>query len=469
MLWYKFLFGDDEALKTLVAYNFHDVAGMTYILDDVFFRDIYGKEFLPERTVKRFYDEGVGYSFRTGKKTMESIRKEANAKNFDMSLLRDSPTRRIVGIDLAGVVSKSSHTGICLLEGDRATVTTVGDDEEIIRFIEQVKAEVVSIDAPLSMPKGRTSVYNDDPMHEEAGIERYCEKVLHGRGVNSYPALIDSMQELTKRGIGLSQKLRKRGYPVIECFPGAAQDILQLPRKKTDVQLLKTGLTRLGIHGDYEGRKVCHDELDAITAAIVGMFFIDGYYEPIGIPEENDMIVPCVTRRRPDFDIVVGFAGRIGAGKTTAARHLEDLGYAYCRYSQVIADILQEKGIEATREAMQDEGEKIFESGQYGLNQKVEARLAGNRRVAIDGMRHLEDDTYWKEKCFLEFRLVYIDANESECAKRKQLGLEEYRAMSGHQDEQETADLRSYADVVIENNGSFEGFYEKLDALLENI
>ena len=215
----------------------------------------------------------------------------------DISKLEKSSKCCIVGIDLAGVINKTSHTGISVLQGNYAKTTCVTYDEEIISFIKQYNPDIVSIDAPLSLPKGRTSVYDDDPMLEEYGITRYCERELKRRGLNICPALINSMQELTKRGMNLSMKIRKMGYPVIECFPGVAQDILQIPRKRTNLDLLKSGLVRIGIHGDFETRNVTHDELDAVTAALVARFYIDGYYEAIGIEEENFIIVPSVSNR----------------------------------------------------------------------------------------------------------------------------------------------------------------------------
>ena len=467
-LWYQFVFGDDEALQLLIEYNFYDVSGMSFILDTVFYQRIYGREFPRICKPKRFYNSRRKNHVRYDREVIESIRKYVNTQNFDMNLLKDSMTKRIVGIDLAGVVNNSSKTGICLLVGNQASTKIVKYDEEIIRYIIEAKADIVSIDAPLSLPQGRTSVYNDDPMRKEAGIMRYCERVLHSRGVNSYPALIDSMQELTKRGIALSQQLRKMGYPVIECFPGAAQDILQLPRKRTDEGLLKAGLIRLGIHGDFENRKVVHDELDAITAAIVGQFFIDGYYEPIGISEENDMIVPSRTKAKDNFNIAIGITGHIAAGKTTVAKYISQKGFAYCRYSQVIADALRCGNIEINRANLQAAGSQLFDSsGQYNLNRQVEERLNGNQCIVIDGMRHYEDYTYWKEKSFSKFYLLYIDADENICATR--YGEDGYQIDAQHHVEQEISELRTYADTVIDNMGSFDDLYAKIEAFIKNI
>lgn len=464
-LWYKFIFGDDEALQLLIEYNFYDVLGMTYILDSVFFQKIYGKIFPKIGYVKNFYNSKRKCHIHYSKRSLEQVRKLINAKSFNLRLLKESFNKRIVGIDLAGVVKNSSKTGACLLIGDQASTQVLKSDEEIMAYIIEARADIVSIDAPLSLPKGRTTVYNDDPMREKAGIMRYSERVLHSRGVNSYPALIDSMQELTKRGIALSHQLRKLGYPVIECFPGAAQDILQLPRKRTDKDLLKTGLIRLGIHGDFEQKKVVHDELDAITAAIVGKFFIDGYYEPIGIPEENDMIVPSRTRREMPFNIIIGITGHIAAGKTTIAKYISEKGFTYCRYSQIIATLLENQDIEVNRGNLQLMGSQLFDSSeQYHLNQEVEKFLVGNSCAVIDGMRHYEDYTYWKEKNFSNFYLLYVDTSETTCAMRYDGGS--YQKDDHHYAEKEIDRLRVYADLVVNNDGTIDELYNKIDDFL---
>ena len=76
------------------------------------------------------------------------------------------------------------------------------------------------------------------------------------------------MKSLTMRGMRLAEELRKQGLPVIESYPGAAQDILGIPRKGSSLEELKWGLNRAGIHGTYLKNRVTHDEVDAITSAL---------------------------------------------------------------------------------------------------------------------------------------------------------------------------------------------------------
>ena len=453
-LWYKFIFGEDDALKTLINYNYLDVIGMTFILDKIFFGRVYGNILPKLNRPEKFYHGIKKIKVKYCKKDYVRIRMLINNRMFDISRLNKSNDIKILGIDLAGVIKKTSKTGICILKGDNAKTEVLTTDEEIIDFVKNTQPELISIDAPLSLPHGRTTVYDDDPMRMKVGIMRYCEKELHRRNVNSYPALISSMQKLTKRGIKLSSIFRKMGYPVIECFPGAAQDILQLPRKRTDQTLLKTGLMRLGIKGEFETKKVYHDELDAITAAIVGKFFIDEYYEAIGIPEENDMIVPDTSKRESNTEIIIGLTGHIAAGKTTAARYLEKAGFSYCRYSEIIAKLLQEDNIEITRDTLQEKGNEIFNSNsQYKLNELLYKEINRNRFIVIDGMRHYEDYTFWKEKNFLNFHLVYINTDES--IRIKRYAGYSYIEKDQNSVEKDIDDLKLCADFIIDNNSDY--------------
>jgi len=97
------------------------------------------------------------------------------------------------------------------------------------------------------------------------------------------------MQGLTRRGILLAKLLKGNGIDVIESYPGAAQDILNIPRKGLDQSLLRKGLEDFGFQIKSNPT---HDELDAVTSALVGYYYLAKEYEPIGAEEEGYMIVP---------------------------------------------------------------------------------------------------------------------------------------------------------------------------------
>jgi len=199
-----------------------------------------------------------------------------------------------IGIDLSG--SEKRQTGFCILREDEAYLDAVKTDEEIIAKTLGEKPTVISIDSPLSLPKGRCCV-DDSCVCRKYGITRECERILKKRGINVYPCLISSMQKLTLRGMRLAKVFEGQGFEVIESYPGAAQDILGIPRKRVDLKELETDLRNMGIEITSERETITHDELDALTSALVGYFYLAGDYEAIGNIDERYLIIPKFTSK----------------------------------------------------------------------------------------------------------------------------------------------------------------------------
>lgn len=173
---------------------------------------------------------------------------------------------RVVGIDLTG--SEERRSGLACLDDEGLVVTVrLKSDLEIELFTLDMAPDLVSIDSPLSLPENPEKIYRD------------CELELKRRGIGVYWCLLPSMKKLTMRGIGLAEKMRRNGLGVIESYPGAAQDIMGIPRKSKGIKVLAAGLAEYGIVGNLD---VSHDELDAITAAIVGLMYLRGEYEALG-------------------------------------------------------------------------------------------------------------------------------------------------------------------------------------------
>ena len=96
------------------------------------------------------------------------------------------------------------------------------------------------------------------------------------------------MRMLTERGLELQAKIRGMGYRVIECYPGAAQDVWGIPRQHRDRKELLAGLKKLGVRG-LTGAATS-DELDAATAALVGQWVLSGRGEMLG--GEDGICIP---------------------------------------------------------------------------------------------------------------------------------------------------------------------------------
>lgn len=340
ILWHKYRRGDMAAMTRLIEYNHADIEGMKYILDHCI-EKYYEKDEIPESIRKK-------PKFSKQKSKIQwAKRKVRNAESKKIYIPKYSGSNKplitykqlnnfqhlddfcAIGIDL--VSSEDRETGFCVLKGNHAFTKRVKTDEEIIKLSIESNADIISIDSPLSIPKGRTSFFDDDPLRDECGITRECERILKRRGISSYPCLIPSMQKLTRRGMILAQKFRAVGIPVIESYPGAAQDILSIPRKQAGLEYLVEGLKEFGLKGDFTDEDISHDELDAVTSAIVGHFFWVGMYEGLGNPEEEYLIIPDLSA---DYKtrlsrVAIGLSGEIASGKTVVADFLKDHGFVY--------------------------------------------------------------------------------------------------------------------------------------------
>lgn len=209
----------------------------------------------------------------------------------DLTARMRDPDARIVGIDLTG--SESRPSGWALLERETVITGMLAATEEILARTLACRPRIVSIDSPLALPAGRDCT-DDSCECRSFGITRHCERTLKRRGVNVYPCLIQSMQALTRRGIEIARALRAEGVEVIESYPGAAQDIMRIPRKRASLNQLQNGLERFGLCGLRPAGALTHDELDAATSALVGSFYLAELHEAIGEESEGYLIVPAL-------------------------------------------------------------------------------------------------------------------------------------------------------------------------------
>jgi predicted nuclease with RNAse H fold/dephospho-CoA kinase len=469
LLWHKYRRGDLDCLKLLVSYNFADIEGMKFVLDTAVERLLELDQF--PKQIGRQHRFFGGYSQLAVEALFDRLdlyKRQYKGTSGPLISIRDLkvPESRIVGIDLTG--SEIRPSGWCLLENGIATTQRIGSDQALIAATMTAKPTLVSIDSPLSLPRGRADVEDSDPGRVEYGIMRECERILKKRGVNVYPSLIRSMQALTARGIRLANHLRSVGVPVIESYPGAAQDIMNIPRKRADLALLKQGLVEFGIYGDFETEEVSHDELDAITSAAVGLFFISGKFEALGNETEDYLIIPDVRPKRNAWGKrrVIGLSGPISSGKTTAGKYIESLQFSYGRYSQVLKALLKEKGLQVSRDSLQQIGEEIYEGrGQRWLGSELLKCMPESGNLVIDGLRHPEDYSFLVERFGPDFLHAYIEAPEETRMERYVANgktKDEFIKASAHIVESNIPKLSELAHIVIHNDGTLDEFFSKL-------
>ncbi|MDD3498666.1 MAG: hypothetical protein PHH24_04180, partial [Candidatus Moranbacteria bacterium] len=98
-----------------------------------------------------------------------------------------------------------------------------------------------------------------------------------------------------------------------------------------------------------------------------------------------------------------------------------------------------------------------------------------NDLIVIDGVRRVPDIEFLKT--LPGFRLVYIDADiekryeriikRGENSDDNSKTFEEFKKDHQREAELQIKDLKNRADVIVDNNGSFEDLYKQLDEIIK--
>lgn len=168
----------------------------------------------------------------------------------------------------------------------------------------------------------------------------------------------------------------------------------------------------------------------------------------------------------PTEPLFVGFAGRIGAGKTAAAEYLSSRhGFQYTRYSQVLRDWRASDA--TTLHGLREIGWEVMSgSHQAELNARLIAGLDRSRSAAIDGLRHPVDFRSLADAFGPAFHLIYLEAGAEPRFRRhgsKYPTREAFVAADSHRVEAKIDSLRPFATATIQNEGSLEALQGALD------
>jgi dephospho-CoA kinase len=173
-----------------------------------------------------------------------------------------------------------------------------------------------------------------------------------------------------------------------------------------------------------------------------------------------------------DQPFFIGFAGRIGSGKTSAAQYLAaKYEFQYIRYSQVLQDWIDLA--DAGKSRLQEVGWEVMNGGmQLELNSRLITRLDRSRSAAIDGLRHEVDYTSLSAAFTPYFSLIFMKSSEGKRFERLQSrfsGFAAFEAADVQPVESRIENLRSLAVKTILNDGSLERLYDQLDTLVATL
>jgi len=372
---------------------------------------------------------------------------------------------KVVGIDLTSSEKKAS--GFAVLSGTKVETMTVLTDDEMIKRISDIKPSVISIDSPLSLPEGRCCIDKNCEC-SKYGIMRQCELLLRHFGIGVYPCLIDSMVGLTSRGMNLTKRLHGLGFNVIESYPGVAQDLLHIPRKRKGLDHLLNGIKNFGIEGIREN--ITHDEADAITSALVGYFYLDNKYVGMGNEKEGYLIVPKLETDLYGKGLVIGLIGQIASGKTTVAEYLRfKYGFVSMRFSKLI----EEKYNVSGRDDLQRVGFEISNNftKQKELSDFMLNKINEKENYVIDGIRQVVDYENLSSSLGKRFVLIYIDTPYNAREKRYRnlepnISAEKFKEIDTRPVEMSIVKIIGFSNYTLKNNKGYKELIRQMDTFL---
>ncbi len=180
--------------------------------------------------------------------------------------------------------------------------------------------------------------------------------------------------------------------------------------------------------------------------------------------------------------MIIGVAGRNGAGKGEFVRFLADRSFTVLSLSDVIRQELADRGLPETRERMIEVGQEMRrQSGPGALAQRLVSQLQPDRNYAIDSVRHPVEVEILRN-AGQPFHLVWIDAKLETRFERirargrsgdpETLGelelLEARERGSADPNTQQLDAVRDLADDVLTNDGSIEDFRAEIQVWVQD-
>lgn len=167
--------------------------------------------------------------------------------------------------------------------------------------------------------------------------------------------------------------------------------------------------------------------------------------------------------------LTIALTGLARSGKDTAAKHIsEKYGFAWFDFSRdVLIEELKKKELAPTKENMSSIGDELRKKqGQDTLAQRLVEKIkkSGATTVIVSGVRSPEEADYLKRHSdrFILIKLV-ADANKR-VVRSGNADIEQ-------RDERDIknkglAKVLDMADITLENNGTVDALYRKIDELI---
>lgn len=166
---------------------------------------------------------------------------------------------------------------------------------------------------------------------------------------------------------------------------------------------------------------------------------------------------------------IIGFAGRIGTGKSTISRAIaERLEVPRVSFGDVVRSEASKRNLPEAREALQNLGDALIAEGWDSFCARVvaTAKPRASDTLVVDGIRHIGAIDGLTKLATRSFILVFVEAPWESRISWRGIAVDELRRADAHPNEAEVDDVRLAADVVVVNDGPIEQVVAKLLGVL---
>lgn len=178
--------------------------------------------------------------------------------------------------------------------------------------------------------------------------------------------------------------------------------------------------------------------------------------------------------------MIIGIVGSIASGKDTVADYLKTKGFESFSHSDALREIMRKEGIETTTQNMTDFGNNLRKTKGYGyLSELIVNQLNPDKNTIVTSIRQVGEIEYYRTHCS-DFVLIKLDApinlRFERVIKRNRPGdiqsMNELKDIEAKQADGNKGAINmnkcyEMADIVIENDGTFEELYKKVDQIVK--
>ncbi|MDH4330503.1 MAG: AAA family ATPase [Candidatus Moranbacteria bacterium] len=177
---------------------------------------------------------------------------------------------------------------------------------------------------------------------------------------------------------------------------------------------------------------------------------------------------------------IIGLVGEIASGKGTVSKYLQEKHNAKVyRFSDVLREILSVLYLDCDRKNLSELSLCLRETfGEDILSNALVRKVLNDEHdlIILDGVRRKEELKFFDE--IEGFQLVYVECDIKDRYKRiiergenmddKNKTFEDFKKDHERDAEIRIRELKERADKVIDNDGSLEELYDKVDKILTN-